>query len=82
MLDNYRSQINQIDDQILQLLDQRFSVTKKVGEYKRENNIEVLNQNREQQIIDKIIGMNLTNEKEVLEMYKFLMDVSKRQQDE
>lgn len=82
MLDNYRNQINEIDDQLIQLLDQRFSVTKKVGDYKRENQIEVLNQNREQQIIDKITGLNLTNEKEVLEMYKLLMDVSKRQQHE
>ncbi len=82
MLGNYRNQINQLDDQIIELLDQRFTVTKKVGDYKRENNIEVLNQNREQQILNKISELNLVNEKEVLEMYKLLMDVSKRQQHE
>ncbi len=80
MLDKYRIEIDQIDNQILNLLDERFELTKQVGEYKKENNIEVLNSNREQIIINKIKELNLKHEDEVINVYLSLMDISKDQQ--
>ncbi|MBD3270578.1 hypothetical protein GF376_03560 [Candidatus Peregrinibacteria bacterium] len=38
-LENYRQQLDQIDSEILDLLTKRFEITKKVGEYKKANNI-------------------------------------------
>lgn len=82
MLDKYRNQIDNLDTQIIELLDERFDVTKKVGEYKAKNDIAILNQDREQAIINKLKKMNLRHEDEIIELYLALMDISKRQQDE
>ncbi len=71
-----------LDNQIIKLLDERFKVTKKVGDYKRNNQIKVLNKGREEAIVNRIKEMNLTNEDQILELYSYMMDVSKRQQDE
>ncbi len=82
MLDKYRDEIDMLDNQIIKLLDERFKVTKKVGDYKRNNQIKVLNKGREEAIVNRIKEMNLTNEDQILELYSYMMDVSKRQQDE
>lgn len=71
-----------LDNQIIKLLDERFKVTKKIGDYKRNNQIKVLNKGREEAIVSRIKEMNLTNEDQILELYSYMMDVSKRQQDE
>ncbi len=71
-----------LDNQIIKLLDERFKVTKKVGDYKRKKQINVLNKGREEAIVNRIKEMNLTNEEQILELYSYMMDVSKRQQDE
>lgn len=82
MLDKYRDEIDMLDNQIIKLLDERFKVTKKVGDYKRKKQINVLNKGREEAIVNRIKEMNLTNEEQILELYSYMMDVSKRQQDE
>lgn len=82
MLDKYRGQIDSLDREIISLLDERFEVTEKVGNYKKENNIPVLNQNREAAIIAKLEALNLKHQSQVIDAYIAIMDISKRQQDE
>jgi chorismate mutase len=53
-MDNYRKIIDNIDEQIMKLLEERLLLVKDVGLYKRQNNIPVLDQKREQLIFDKI----------------------------
>ncbi|HZI68447.1 MAG TPA: chorismate mutase, partial [Hanamia sp.] len=48
-----REQINQIDDELLTLLGQRMKISNKIGEYKRENNITILQTNRWNEILAK-----------------------------
>lgn len=80
MLEKYRKEINQIDKELITLLEKRFTVTKAVGEYKKENNVPVLNQNRENEIIKKIQALDLENEQYIIELYLHLMKISKDQQ--
>ena len=49
----YRLQIDEIDDQILALIKQRFEITKEIGNWKKENNISVFQQNRYEEILKK-----------------------------
>ena len=49
----YRLQIDEIDDQIMSLISQRFNITKKIGEWKRKNNISIFQQNRYDEIVKK-----------------------------
>ena len=53
-LPHYRSQIDQIDSRILELLADRIEVVKKVGEYKKTENLPALDQSRWQAVLDKL----------------------------
>lgn len=53
-LNEIRQEINQIDEQIIKLFIQRMNCAKDVGEYKKANNIPVLNQNRETEILNNV----------------------------
>ena len=48
-----REQINQIDDELLTLIGQRMKIADKIGEYKRENNITILQTHRWNEILAK-----------------------------
>lgn len=50
-----REQINHIDDELLALLGQRMKISNKIGEYKRENNITILQTNRWNEILAKAV---------------------------
>jgi chorismate mutase len=50
-----REQINQVDDELLALLGQRMKISNKIGEYKRENNITILQTNRWNEILEKAL---------------------------
>jgi len=48
-----REQINHIDDELLTLIGQRMKIADKIGEYKRENNITILQTHRWNEILAK-----------------------------
>ena len=48
-----RERINQVDDELLALIGQRMKIADKIGEYKRENNITILQTNRWNEILEK-----------------------------
>jgi chorismate mutase len=52
-LAKFREQINHIDDEILTLLGNRMKVSEKIGLYKKENNITILQTNRWNEILEK-----------------------------
>lgn len=59
-----REQINHIDDELLTLIGQRMKIADKIGEYKRENNITILQTHRWNDILAKafvkgdLLGLN------------------------
>ena len=61
MLEIYRRQIDEIDTQIIDLLEKRFEIIKKVGKYKKERNIPPLQPERWQQVLQT--RKNLAKEK-------------------
>ena len=52
-LTRLREQINQVDDELLLLIGQRMKLADKIGEYKRENNITILQTNRWNEILER-----------------------------
>ncbi|MEO8960702.1 MAG: chorismate mutase [Ginsengibacter sp.] len=48
-----REQINHVDDELMTLIGQRMKIADKIGEYKRENNITILQTNRWNEILEK-----------------------------
>jgi chorismate mutase len=55
-LEKLRQQINQLDDELMQILGQRMKVSEKIGQYKKENNITILQTNRWNEILDRAVG--------------------------
>lgn len=82
-LDPLRKEIDEIDSTLLKLLERRMEVVKGVGEYKKANNLPIFNENREQQVIDKIVKKlnNPIIENEMIELFNTIMKVSRDYQD-
>jgi chorismate mutase len=63
-LEELREKINQADEQLLQTLSLRIDIAKQIGEYKRANNMEILQTKRWQEVlknklsIAQSIGLN------------------------
>jgi chorismate mutase len=60
-LDKLRKQIDIIDDELLHLLASRMKVSKDIGQYKKENNITILQSNRWKEILDNIVARGKQN---------------------
>jgi chorismate mutase len=52
-LEKLRQQINHLDDEMMQLLGQRMKCADKIGQYKRANNITILQTNRWNEILER-----------------------------
>lgn len=55
VLERLRQQINQLDDELMQLLSQRMKLADKIGAYKKEHNITILQTRRWNEILDRAI---------------------------
>ncbi|HUQ66432.1 MAG TPA: chorismate mutase [Flavitalea sp.] len=52
-LEKLRQQINHLDDELLQLLGQRMKIADKIGEFKKNNDITILQTNRWNEILER-----------------------------
>ena len=79
-----RQEIDNLDVTIWSLLEKRFALSKEVARIKRENQLPVLDENREQAVLAKIAA--LTCEKDVStaisNIYRVLFELSRKYQDE
>lgn len=78
-LDNIRSEIDEIDRELTELFEKRMGLVKKVADYKKKNDLPVLNSKREKEVIAKNISYLKNKElSKVLETFFInLMNVSK-----
>lgn len=52
-LEKFRQQINHLDDELMQILGQRMKIAEKIGEFKKNNNITILQTNRWNEILER-----------------------------
>lgn len=52
-LEKLRQQINQLDDELMQILGQRMKIAEQIGQYKKDNNITILQTGRWNEIIER-----------------------------
>src|SRR3984893_3978657 len=52
-LEKLRQQINQLDDELMQIISERMKVSEKIGQYKKDNNITILQTNRWNAILER-----------------------------
>ncbi len=70
-LEKLRQQINHLDDELMQIVSQRMKIAEKIGEYKKNNNITILQTNRWNEILRRAIqaGETLGLSKEFITKY-------------
>ena len=73
-----RNRIDQLDNQIMNLLNERFNITSNIGRIKNEQRIEKASSKREAQILKK--ANNLENGKYIKNIYQNIFEESKKQQ--
>lgn len=76
-LDMLREQIDELDKIIATAYAKRLETANKIGEYKKNNNVAVLDQDREKKVLNNVAKFGEKYEKEVKDLYTFIMDYSK-----
>lgn len=80
-LENYRSQINEIDDQLVKLFEDRMRIAGEIGKYKAENSIPVQDNERERQKLADVVEKSSDDMKTFIKpLYSFLFELSKTHQ--
>lgn len=81
-LDGYRKEIDAIDQELTALFEKRLETVLKVGEYKKKQDLPILDSSREQAVIEKNTArlMNKAYEEELGKFYKALMTITKETQ--
>ena len=80
-LEEYRSKIDKIDSQLIDLLKERLEVAAEIAEYKRENGLPVLDRARERQLLNKVAekaGEDYENEAKIF--FSSMMGISRAYQ--
>ena len=83
-MSDYRYHIDEIDQLIIKLLEQRFQMSIKVGAYKIKNNLSIENLAREQEIINNINSkdISLNIKEKIVDVYSNIFEYSKKIQEE
>lgn len=83
-LENDRQEIDEIDAQIADLFERRFSIVRDIINYKIENRLPILDTGREKEIIDR--NSSRVNNEDIRSyfrrVYTFMIDMSREYQDD
>lgn len=82
-LEELRPEIDKIDRELTRLFEARMDLAKEVGEYKKVNDIAILNAKREEEVLEKNIS-NIKNEDYKVfgkEFFEKLMELSRNIQE-
>lgn len=73
-----REELDKLDNELVELFTKRMSLSAEVARIKKEQNIPVLNQGREQQILDRLTGDSDDDMKKyIIELYTKIFDISR-----
>jgi len=79
-IEKLRKKIDVFDDQLLDILFQRFSVVKKIGQIKSDSELDIQYLDREKEIIDRLSDKlnGKLNRKEIIEILEPIFKISKK----
>jgi len=79
-LESLRKQIDKIDSQLAKLLVKRFDLVEIIGQVKLENKISVVDRNREQEIVDRLLAETDLDKRFVAQLFSVIFKESRKQQ--
>lgn len=79
-LEDWRSQINALDDDLLRLLNQRAQLALRVGESKKDSGLSVCDHTREREVTERMCSLNEgpLDDRAVVELYRAIIHESRR----
>ena len=79
-IDSLRDKIDYLDNQILDFLLKRFSISKQIGEIKASNNIKIHDPNREKEIIEHLANKldGKLNKEDIASIFDPVYKISKK----
>lgn len=81
-LQELRSQIDKIDDEIVGLLEKRLQIAKEIGELKSRLNVEVYNPQREEEILKRLQSISSLTPAQIEAIYQSIFTLTKVLQEE
>lgn len=80
----YRDEIDNIDKELISLFEKRMDIAKKVAEYKKNNNLPILNEEREKEVILKNVNLleNKEYSKATQAFFEKIMEISREIQED
>lgn len=81
-LEQYRDEIDAIDQELTRLFEARLKTVLKVGQYKKQHDLPVLDASREQKVIAKNVNRleDKQFEEELTKFFQSMMDITKETQ--
>lgn len=80
-LETIREEINNIDNEILELLEERMELAQEIGEYKKEHGIDILDKAREAQVLEHCKQHTSLSPEFVEKIFKEIMEESRKVQE-
>ncbi len=82
-IEEYREKIDKIDKELVSLFEARMELVSKVSDYKKENNLPVLNSKRESKVIEKNIKHLKNKDLNIYlkDLFISIMNISKEYQE-
>jgi chorismate mutase / prephenate dehydratase len=79
-LEDWRSQINALDNELLRLLNQRAQLALKVGETKKDSGLSVCDHTREREVTERMCSLNQgpLDDRAVVELFRAVIHESRR----
>ena len=77
-LKQYRDKIDGIDRQLIELFTERMKASAKIADYKKINNLPVLDEDREKELLEKIAQLSDGEYREYcLRLYERILEISR-----
>jgi chorismate mutase len=79
-LENFRKEINEINLELFDLIKRRMDVSKKVGEFKKQNNMPIFDVEREKDIFEKLAEEKGLDKVFIRNLFELIIKQSKEEQ--
>ncbi|MBQ9341070.1 MAG: chorismate mutase [Lachnospiraceae bacterium] len=81
-INEIRSKIDKVNDELLSLLLERLSLSREVAEYKINNNLPIYDKKREEEIINALTYKCKDNAEYIIPVFDAILDTSKKLQED
>jgi monofunctional chorismate mutase len=72
-MDEFRREVDEVDSQIIKLLEKRSEMSKQIGAYKKQNNIEIIDKKRERELIENLQNTSSLDKNFIKELYNLII---------